>query len=211
MAKVGEFLLPEAQAAQARWSDITGLDESSSDWGEVWRVLFDSRLLDADRMAEQELDLFDLPSSGSQHPSQKMRRLRVAVIAGAEYWASQKRYDVATATAIVVAVMNRVHPGVISDEERTVRELVRELPDRVVEVFATRSDALRWRIDKVLASWKPEDRARVQDSELHTILTVASAYEMVAEEVFMRLSAARFVRIALLPLCYGGWLALHLN
>lgn len=207
MAKVGEFLLPEAQDAQARWDDITGLDASSPDWGEVWRVLVDSRLLDADRMAEQELDLLDLPTSGSRHPSQKMRRLRVAVIAGAEYWRTQKRFDLATATAIVTAVVDRAHPGAISDEERLIRELVRTLPGRVVDVFPTRTDALHWRVDRALSRWSQADRDRVLDSELGMILQVASGYETVAEEVFVRLAANRNLRLALLPLCYGGWLA----
>lgn len=210
MAKVGEFLLDEARAAQARWNDITGLDQSSSDWGEVWRVLADSYLLDADRMAEQELDLFDLPSSGARHPSQKMRRLRIAVIAGAQYAKSQSRFDVATSTAIVIAVMNRVSPGPISDEERALRALARELPNRVVDVFATQSDALRWRVDHILGCWRPEDRQKVLDSELHMILSKASGSERVAEEVFAQLAAWRGVRLGLLSLCYGGWLAIRL-
>lgn len=210
-SKTGEFLLPNARDAQSRWNVITGLDAKSHDWGEVWQVLTDSRLLDADRPAEPELEL-GLPDAAEQHPTQRMRRLRVALIAGALLGVAERsRLDLATATAITVAAMNRLHPGVIGNEEHVIRELAGELPDRIADVFDTQSDALRWRIDLTLARWHPEERRRLRDSEIHTVLAVASTSEQVAGEVFARLSADRSVRLSLLPLCYGGWVALRLE
>lgn len=200
------FTLPECNEAFARWQEITGLDATSPEWGEVRQVLHHAGLLAADR----DLDpvLFEMPTSERARHADAVFRLRLCLLAGARYveQEAEAALDVATATAVVAALLDDFYDrGFWAEFNRWVTRLSAEVPRRVVTVVHNPADALNHLVDR--AGGMPEGLAT-----LHQVVwQAAMGSDQVARTVFAVLEGSREHRLKLVPLCTGQWLLYRNN
>jgi hypothetical protein len=199
-AVVRRFRLPESHAAYLRWCEVTGLDESTTAWGEVWQVLDQCGLLEADTMPQQRL--FDPPG---EQPL--LRALRLALLGGA-YYSTAEGVDPATATAVVSALMAAEFTGLGLSFEQELTLLRREVPRMVVEVVDTPSQALlrpvRLAVEEMYGAAGGQAE-KVNDLVLQ-ILDAATHDDAFARRVFRRLASDVRWRVNLIGLCHGQWL-----
>lgn len=186
------FSLPETHAALARWCEITGLDETSAEWGEVSQVLRDTGLLDADRCPP----LFD-EAVGT-------RALRMAVVGGALVSRAMPKLDLATATAVTAALLECRYADMAGwPEELALTRLEVETPQRVIQLADSPADALAVLLRPALEHPDAQMWALKHPSAPLT-LHEAMADDRFALRVFDRLGRQHGIGLA--ALSYGGWL-----
>jgi hypothetical protein len=201
------FTLPETHAAFVRWQEIMGLDEASPEWGEVYQVLKDTELLRADQCPQRAL--FDPPEL-SLGDTAEVIALRLAIIGGATLcrqiaqasdWRLLLELGVATATAIVAALVGQFYDLSGLSFEQALFRLETELPVRVLGVVAAPSGALMWQAQGT------EAMAKLGPTSLATqVLRAAFDDDEFAVRVFARTAESPEHHLALAPLCTGSWL-----
>jgi hypothetical protein len=201
---MGIFTLPETNAALARWRELTGLDEASSEWGEVYQVLKDTELLAADRSPQR--GLFDNPDQPLGDTAEVIA-LRLAIVGGAtlaRHIAQENGWPllgVATATAIVAALLGQFYDLSGLTFEQALLQLETELPKRALGVSPAPSMALMWQAEGTMAM------AKLGATSLATqVLRAAFDDDEFAVRVFDRTAQNPEYHLAVAPLCTGSWL-----
>lgn len=213
MVMTGRFSLPETHAAFLRWQEITGLGEASAEWGEVWAVLGDAGLLEADRCPQRSL--FDDPATALGE-TLGARQLRLAVLGGATLWTQCNPpefiglplppytglTDLPTCTAAVAALLETLYSELAEDDiELGLTRLALELPRRQLRYMTSPSEALAHQLDLAIATQQPD---LLQDEVISLTLAAARSDDTFARKTFTRL--AQHIGLALTPLVDGGWL-----
>lgn len=206
--QMGKSALPEVRVAFDRWQAITGLDQTSPEWGEVWQVLKDTGFL----AALQQRGLFDdqdrLPGNSASAVAFQM-----AVIGGARLHhqlasepqrAGLEGLSVGQCTAVAAALI--VQYATLFDGlplEPCLTQLDIELNRRVRAVLRSPRVALRWQLGKLA----PHDFGHAcGHSLLDLVVAEAIDNDDYAANVFVRASSDLCVQLGLAPLCTGEWL-----
>lgn len=204
----GTFTLRETQAALREWCLLTGLDVTSPTWGEVWQVLSQSGLLEADRNPQRTL--FDPDAALGDTPG--VRRLCLAIQAGVGIRThplagrDPVNLDPATGTAVVAALMEHHYSEVDRlSFERALTLLNQDLPQRVLGIYDTPGQALGDQLGvEVGTLLNRPDMTGVPDIIMQ-VIGEAIEDDRFAERVFRALAEHEFWRLALVPLCHGQW------
>lgn len=196
---IGSFRTAEVRAAAARWREVTGLAEEGTEWGEVWQVLEQCGLLEADRAPQGSL--FDAPDTpvGETGP---VRELRLVLMAGA-YYSVECGVDPAVAVAVVAALLRHEFSDLGLTVEQELTLLRMEVPARVVAVSDTPAEALAVPLMGVTAA--VEDLPALPEL-VAVVLSEATRDDGFARRVFARLAADPRWRTKLVELCHGQWL-----
>lgn len=208
---VGRFTLPETHAAYLRWAEATGLDCTSTTWGEVWSVLDQCGLLAADRLPQRSL--FDAPDLPLGEPA-GARALRWAVLAGIGLVpagmpdpADRVILDPATGAAVVAALLEHVYFDLDLDFEVALTLLRIEVPKRIVAVVDTPGQALAMPIARAIEeTYRATGRQDAVHPTVLQVLDEATQDDEFAQRVFGRLARDARYRTGLVPLCHGQWL-----
>lgn len=200
---MGIFTLPETHAALVRWQEITGLDEASPEWGEVYQVLKDTELLRADQCPQRAL--FDPPEL-SLGDTAEVTALRLAIVDGAVFHrqavelAGYEKLSLGTCTATVAALVGQFYDLSGLTFEQALFLLETELPVRVLGVVPAPSVALMWQAEG------PTAMAKLGATSLAThVLRAAFDDDDFAVRVFARTAESPEHHLALAPLCTGSW------
>lgn len=201
------FLQPECNVAFAQWCQLTGLTRDAAEWGEVWQVLSDSDLLRADRMPEPGL-FGDAENEAGQSEPVDLRRLRLAIVAGAAYWRDGSHgYDLATCTALAAALSGEFGEEVNGlPFDHAVTWLSGALIERVRFVVDSPGAAIGVRLTGAFRDAPAEfglPQFTTHYGELLVILHEAAGNDEFARQAFAAL--AKRHGIALLPLSSGDW------
>lgn len=201
---MGMFTLPETHAALVRWQEITGLDETSPEWGEVYQVLKDTELLHADRCPQRAL--FDPPDLPLGETTEAIA-LRLAIVGGAVFHrqaiglAEHEKYSLGTCTAIVAAMLVGFYDTMSGlPFEQALLRLEIELPKRVRGLALYPSIALKWQAEGMVAAGQLG-----RTSMAAQVLLAAFDDDEFAVRVFARTAGDPDLHVGLAPLCTGSW------
>jgi hypothetical protein len=208
------FCQPQTQDAYRMWCEMTGLDHTSAAWGEVWSVLEQAHLLDADRTPQP--GLFDPPELPAGDTAE-LRRLRLTLLAGAHLVSIHGvGGEHGTATAVVAALTEHelADQGLPFEQELTRAQLLLGDPRTIIAVRDSPSEALLWLLhEHGVPDWLqsidgPDDRP-LWRPEPKALLTLIMREAMCSDEFSVRVFAAAAARGGhrLLPLCHGQWVA----
>jgi hypothetical protein len=207
------FHQPQTNDAYRTWCEMTGLDQTSPAWGEVWQVLEQSGLLDADRAPQP--GLFDPPQLPTGDTAE-LRRLRLALLGGAFLASTHGDKEYGTATAVVAALTEHelADQGLPFEQELTRAQLLLDDPRTVIAVRDSPSETLLWLLHEHgvpdwLTSIDGPGEQPLWRPQPHALLTLIMHEAMISDEFSVRVFAAAAARGGhrLLPLCHGQWLA----
>lgn len=204
------FVLDALNQALATWCEITGLDTSSPEWGEVAAVLDDCGLLDADRLPQHSLfDAEDAPPP-PEHIAAVLRT-RTALIGGARIAQQREDVDLSYATGVeVMAVLldqlyRTLEPWQFTGGEEV---LGSEAAQRLLCVARSPSDALGFLLVTRCLTYDIDE----QPPLIALLLRVALDNDDLARDVFARIpELGREYQVGLAPLCDGRWIIYDTN
>jgi len=225
----GPFPHPELHAAYTQWLQITGLDDTTPQWHEVWRAFAAHGLVTDSRIQQRKEDEADpelVPGD-----SINARRVRIALLAGARYAASltppegapqapeepgTESYSIGPVLSLEIALA-LLHDHLSAEflqqpVPAAAEQLVETMTVMDCAVYGKASYALAHEITAARRPPNTGDGAAepaVWPELVETILTQAVHDEVFAEHILVVLNETRApVRFALLPRKH--WLIYHL-